>query len=736
MNDSWPAVRGELRFGADVGPPEAAHLVFVRSAAAHAAIVDIDTTAAAALPGVRGVFTASDLDLPPYCQIPGVDPELAQPPLALDEVRFVGQRIAAVVADSLARAYDAAELVDVVLQVREPVLDHRRSEQTVGRWDIGTAHQPAADDVSITLDVHNPRLAPSPIETTTVVAEPRSDGGLLVHAGAQLPAATHQDLSRDLGLAPERVRLIGPPMGGAFGAKTVGASPDLTVTAACALRLGHPVRLVEDRSSHLAVNHARDQHQTWTLVAGPGGELRHIALDATADGGAYVATGAMEPATTALMAAGCYRIESVHVQARAVLTNTAPTGPYRGPGRAEATAGLERAMDRLAAELDIDPIELRRRNLLRADDYPYTSACGAIYDAADPESTLDAALTEVGYVRWSRERSERRTTNGPFIGIGVSTWVDATGGYSAHQQSSLCVRPDGALSLAAGAAPSGQGHAVTFASQIAERLGLATEDVHLAAPDSDADIEFIGSFGSRSGQVVASSVDDAVSRFIDEARALAARHLEASVDDVVLMEGGRFGVAGVPRSALNLAELEQVGRADRPPADDTRSGLVAIGHFAQEQRTFPSGCHVAVVAVEPDTGAVKLQELVGVTDCGTIIHEVSAIGQAQGAMAQGAAQALFEEITYDSDGNLLTGTFTGYAVPAASEFPPLRVQFRPTPTDRNPLGAKGLGESGTVGAPAAVHNAVIDAVAHLGVQHIEMPCTPERVWTAITAAGG
>lgn len=728
-------LRGATGYGADVGPADAAHLVFVRSDVAHGDLLGVDVTGAVGLPGVLGVFTAADLDLPRYTQLPGFADELLQPPLAVDEVLYAGQRVAAVVARDLGSALDAAEAVVVDVDPRPPVLSLADATTTFGSWEVGERHEPRPDDVVVSLELHQPRVAPTPLEPTTACAVPGADGSLTFHVGAQMPTLTHQDLCTWLGLAPERIRVLGVPMGGAFGCKTVGGSPDLSVLAACALRLGRPVRFVEDRSANLAVNQARDQWQRWTLVAGPDGRLRHVDLDAVADAGAYLGTGAVEPATTVLMAAGPYRVPAAHVRARSVRTTTAPTGPYRGPGRAEAATGLERTMDVLAAELALDPVELRRRNLLGVDELPTTSACGAAYDAADHRATLDRALALAEADRWRAARDERRAAGDHLlVGVGVSTWVDGTAGSFTDQQSSLCLGPDGAVELMAGSASAGQGHARAFASLVGRRLGVDPSSVVVALPDSAGPVGSVGSFGSRSGQIVGSAVDRACDALLGQARLLAASLLEADPDDVVVHPDGRLGVAGVPDRALGLAELGRRSHELTTLPDGVEPGLASVGSFTQQGRTHPSGCHVAVVEVDAETGHVRLVRLVSATDCGTVLDEVAVTGQAQGGMVQGAAQALWEEIVYDADGNLATGNLAAYGIPSAAEVPALDVALCPTPTDRNPLGAKGVAESGTVGAPAAVVNAVVDALAHLGVRHVEMPCTPERVWSAVAAA--
>ena len=458
------------------------------------------------------------------------------------------------------------------------------------------------------------------------------------------------------------------------------------------------------------------------LTADRDGRMLGLHVDVIGNVGAYAWTGSVEPPTTARMVAGPYAIEHVHTRARSVLTNTVPTSPYRGPGRAEATLGLEQAVDLLARRLGVDPVELRRRNLLPAADGPTTVAGGLQLDAANFTATLDRAVALADIDRWRDEQAARRAAGDPReIGIGVATWVDVCASLC-MQGVDLRLDADGRVSLRAGTAPAGQGHATTFRDLVADRLGLGPATIRWVDPDTDEMTGWLGSFGSRTAPVSASAAAEAADVLRLRLVELTARLLEADPADVVVHDGDRLGVRGVPATALPLAEIARLAGDDRP----------AVHHvFDQGGGSTPSGCHVAVVEVDTETGRVVVERLVAATDGGTVLDPVGAAGQVEGGALQGVAQALFEEVVYDDDGNPLATNFADYGIPAASELPGITNEFVPTPSLRNPLGVKGIAESGMLGAPAACANAVVDALATRGVEHVQLPCTPEHVWLAV-----
>ena len=731
MGDREERLRGEICFPSDHLPDEVAHMVFVRAPVAHARVVDIDLTAAQLAPGVIAVVDAAELDISPMTGLDGIPSVFDEPPLARGTVRYVGERVVAVLAERLDQAVDAAELVDVRYEPLPIVLDPAHAAQPDApllfpdhgsnvalRWDHGdVAEQLAAAAVVITARTHNPRVSPCPLEANAVVAWPTADG-VALRLGTQMPSSTRDAIAAGLGLAPSAVHVEAPPMGGAFGGKTQGGHPDVAVTAALALRVGRAVRFVETRSENLVAMAARDHHHEVELAAAADGTLLALRLRATCDAGAYPTIGAIEPGKTMLLASGPYRIPAVEFHGISVATNKAPAGPYRGPGRAEAAAVLERTMDRLAAALDLDPVTIRRHNLLTAAELPHTSPTGATYDSGDHHRTLDRALELADHRATIIERDRRRHAGEtPLIGVGVSTYVDSTSWFRPGQSAGLCVRADGRVELVTDAADAGQGQDRAFVEVVRRVLPLPASTFVARAADGEA----IGSFGSRSIQLSGPAISTAAAELADRLRDLAAERFEAAPGDITIDAAGRFGVAGVPRSAVTLAEL--VAGTDPLPS--------ATAHHDQAAPTFPHGCHVSVVEVDPDTGLVRLIRHVAVTDCGTVVDRVGAAGQVVGASVQGIAQALYEEVTFDATGTPERTNLATYAVPSAAELPWIETAFAESPTPLNELGAKGVGEAGTVGAPPAVQNAVVDALAHLGVDHVEMPCTPERVWQAI-----
>lgn len=746
-------VTGRTRFGADRHLPDMLHLGFVGSPVAHGRLVGVDATEALGVPGVVAVLTAGDLGLAPFCQVDAFAAATRQPPLASGHVRHVGERVAAVLAIDEVALADALAAVSVEVDPLPAVVEPDAAtavgapqlhgdaapSNVVGEWRLGDpdatrdAFERAA--VTVRLELRQPRVCVAPLEGTTVLAVPEPGGALTVHVGAQMPAEVHGDLCRDLGLARQQLRVVGLPMGGAFGGKTTGGSPDISVPAACALRFGRPVRHIEPRGANLVAMQARDQRQTVELAADSDGRLLALRLRIRCPVGAYPATGALEPLKSLLLAPGPYRFESVDVSACSVVTNTPPTGAYRGPGRAESTAALERALDVLAARLGIDPVELRRANLLARHELPSTSVTGCVYDTADHHATLDAALALAEVGEWRRrQEAARAVPDGLQYGVGVSTWVDATAGFRADQAVRLWWVPEGRVQVAPGTASSGQGHASVFGELVASRLGVDATLVDVADPDTAVLADAVGSFGSRSAQVAGSAVAQGCDELVAVARRLAAHLLEAAPADVEHRGDGTFAVAGVPARSLTWAELVEasyrLGESGELPGG-VAPGLGVDGRFHQLDRTYPAGCHVAVVEVDPPTGAVRLVRLVSATDCGTVLHPAVAEGQLVGASVQGAAHALWEEVVFDDDATPLTSSLATYAMPSAAELCGVEVTFCGVPTSRNPLGVKGVAEAGTVGAPAAVQNAVVDALTHLGVEHVDQPCTPERVWRAI-----
>ncbi len=722
-------------------------MAVVRSPVAHGRIVDIDTEAAGSMPGVVGVFTASDLDLPPLAPgAPGADPVTARPILASDVVRFVGEPVAVVVAESPVVAADAAgevwvdvdplpavPTVEAALADGAPLLFPELGTNVVLTGGRGSDHDVLADaDVVVRGEFVNQRVAPVPMEPNSAAAVPVGDR-LEVWVGSQNVFIHQVVLSKTLGLDRDRLRVVVPDMGGGFGAK-VQPYPEQILTAALALRLGRPVRWQETRTENLVgMTHGRDQLQVVELGARRDGTVVGIRARLTQNSGAYTHFGAFLAFFTELMASGPYLIEGIDVTWRAVVTNTTPIHAYRGAGRPEATAMLERAMDLLAAELDLDPAEVRRRNFIPPDRFPYTTPTGARYDTGDYAAALDRVLALAGYGELRAEQARRRERGDRVqLGIGLSSYVEITAPAERNEWSSAEVHPDGSVTVTVGTSSHGQGHETAFAQITSELLKVPMERITVVQGDSDLVARGGGTMGSRSLQLGGAAVAEASEEVVEKARRIVAHLREAALDDVVLFDDGRIGVAGVPDTALSWGEIAALAADPANLPDGVEPGLTAASTIEQAEATFPFGTHLSVVEVDTVTGDVRLVGHTSVDDCGTILNRVLVDGQIHGGVAQGVGQALYEQVRFDEDANPLTANLTTYLVPTATTLPSFRVDHTVTPSDENPLGVKGVGEAGTIGATPAVQNAVIDAVAHLGIRHLDMPITPARIWEALT----
>ena len=525
-----------------------------------------------------------------------------------------------------------------------------------------------------------------------------------------------------------QVRMITPDVGGAFGAK-FGADPEQVVVAWIARQLGRPARWTETRFENLiAMTHGRAQRHTITIGGSRDGDVRAYRLEIVQDGGAYPRIGAILPFLTILMAVGPYAIPNAEAIGTSIATNTTPVGAYRGAGRPEATAALERAFDLFAAEIGMDPAEVRRRNLLPAFTEPHQTAFGALYDSGDYVAALDRALEAAGYADLRAEQARRREAGDTVqLGIGVSCYVEITGGGdeagAPQENATVEVHPDGTATILTGTSPHGQGHATAWAMIASEELGIPVENFTLKWGDTDLIPVGGGTGGSRSLQQGGAAVQQASRELIDVARERAAAALEASPGDLQFdVSRSAFAVAGDPEASVSLTELAAGER------------LFVHSVFTAPGATFPFGTHVAVADVDTETGKAVLRRVITVDDAGVVLNPLLAEGQRHGGIAQGAAQALLEEVVYDSDGNPLTASFADYPIVSATELPSFELASMETPTSYNPLGVKGIGEAGTIGATPAVQSAIVDAVAHLGVRHVEMPATPMRVWRAIQSA--
>jgi carbon-monoxide dehydrogenase large subunit len=729
----------------DLVLPGALHATFVRSDWAHARIVRIDGAAAAALPGTQ-VFTHAEIGLGRMASAfaAGIDERVQRPYLAADKVRYVGEIVAVVLTKSRELGVDAAELVEVEYEPLPVVIDPRDAlrDEVLLFEDVGTNvcfHQsPDAPDahlfddcaVRTTGTTVSQRVSVCPIEPRASAARLEEDGTLTVWMSTQTPHQDRDGLAEALGIDPDSVHVLAPDVGGGFGGK--GRSVEETLVAWLARETGRPVRWTETRSENMVgMAHGRGQVAEFELGGDRDGRIEALRLRIIQDSGAYAWIGVVLPTLTALMASGVYRIPKIEVEIDSVLTNATPTGAYRGAGRPEAAQMIERAIDLFAADVSLDPAEVRRRNFIPADAFPFTTASGAEYDCGDYARALELALETAGYETLRAEQAARRSNGDPrLLGIGLSTYVEITNGGPESEFGEVEITADGDAILRTGSFSHGQGHETTFAQIVAERLGLPLERVTVVKGDTNLVARGTGTYGSKSTQIGGVAARGAADEVVERAKLLAAEQLEADPADMVLETGeGIFHVAGAPEPALGWSELAlRMHEVDR--IDELRAQV----DFQAPLPTFPFGAHVAVVEVDSETGAARLLRLVAVDDAGRIINPMIADGQIHGGVASGIAQALHEEVAYDEDGNPLCSNFVSYCIPSAAEFPQFETVRMETPTPVNPLGAKGIGESGTIGATPAVHNAVIDALSHLGVRHIDMPVNGERVWRALAAA--
>jgi carbon-monoxide dehydrogenase large subunit len=569
-----------------------------------------------------------------------------------------------------------------------------------------------------------------PLEVRSAAAEVDPDGRVTAWLSTQVPHRDHFGLTATLGMDPGQLRVIAPDVGGGFGAKSAfGAEEALIVWLA--RHLGTAVRWTESRTeSMIALPHGRGQRLELTLGGTRGGRLLAYRIDILADAGAYPGVGAFLPNLTGLLSSGVYDIPRIEVEGRSVVTNTTPMTTIRGAGRPEAAQAIERMVDLFAAEIGMDPAELRRKNFIAKDAFPHQTASGAMYDSGDYEGALDLALRSVGYEDLRAEQQRRRDAGGTLeLGIGISSYTEITNPLGEEEYGEVEITPDGGAIVHTGSFSHGQGHETTFAMIAGERLGLPLEKITVVKGDTDDVPKGTGTFGSKSTQIGGLAARGAADDVVERAKGLVGDYLEASAADVVLDTAhGRFHVAGAPQPALSWSEL-----AERAAADGRLDELKAQHDF-QAPPTFPFGVHVAVVEVDVETGKVELDRLVAVDDAGTLINPLIAEGQVHGGVFTGVAQALYEEFVYDEDGNPLTTSLVGYAFPSTADLPGWEVVEMETPTPANELGVKGIGESGTIGSTPAVWNAVLDALAPYGVRHVDMPCNGENVWRALQEA--
>lgn len=761
---------GQGRYVGDVEVPGCLHARFVRSSEPHAEF-RVDASEAAEAEGVVAVYDFESLGGTMVEQRFVPDASFARGALSRGVARYAGEPVALVVAETLPAAHDAAEMVVVDY---EPLAVSMDAEVVFAREHGGgaggagegagdsvggetsarggdaerdapvllfpergsdtlkfRAHQeaPSHGETVVTVRLENNRMAVAPLESQAVLAEPHEDGKFTVWLSSQGPHENQRGFAASLGLEPADVRVISPWVGGGFGGKG-GWVPEHIAVARAAQLLGRPVRWLEDRTENLLSMHARHQIQYARLSVGRDGKIAALETHALADCGGYLEIGGLIVTATVMMAQGVYRIPQLRSAAGAACTNKAPTTAFRGAGRPQATCILERVMDVAAAETGIDPVEFRLRNLLQPEDFPVATPTGATYDTGDYAKTLNKAAELVDYAALRAEQAERRERGDTkLLGIGVCCYVEVTAGHGSEDYASVEVGEDGKVVLKAGTSSHGQGHETVFAMIVSDQLGVAMEDIVFVQSDTAEVPRGQGTGGSRSGQIGGSAVLGACEQVLEDARRLASHLLEADESDIVVAEGG-LAVAGVPAAKLSWAELAS---AAKDGAADLPDRLWAENDFKQDNATYPFGTHICVVEVDSETGKVEVLRHVAVDDCGVVMNPMIVEGQQHGGIASGISQALWEHIVYDDSGNPRTTNFAEYLFPSAAEFPQFEAHTTETPTDLNPLGAKGIGEAGTIGAIPAAHNAVIDALSHLGVRHLDMPLTPEKIWQAINA---
>jgi len=770
-------ITGAGSFLDDIKLPGMTHAVLVRSPYAHARIRRIDTSAAEKMPGVLGVFTGQDFmdvnPLPAAWQAAGVKNNAVTPRvLAVNEVHQVGDPVAVVVAEDRYLARDAADAVVVEYDPLPVVVDAKKAtepgapqlheeapnnivlEWTCGKDEATVDAALEQSEVRVSSHLINQRLIPTAIEPRGSIGkyDPATDEYTL-WATSQAPHVHRLLLGAFvLGVPEQKIRVISPDIGGGFGSK-IFLYYDMPLVLALSKKLGgRPVKFFEDRSeNYLTTTHGRDHITDIEIGATRDGKITALKVKTYANLGAYFSTVAAGIPTTLYgrMLAGCYKIPAIHCKVIAAYTNTAMVDAYRGAGRPEAAYVIERVCDLVAQATGIDPADVRRRNFIQPEDFPYDTGVGMLpYDSGDYEKALNRALELVGYEQLRQEQKARRERgDSKLLGIGLSSYVEVCGiapskwiglpgegwGAGLWESANVRVHLTGKVVVTTGSLPHGQGHETTFAQLVADELGIPYEDVEIQHSDTLGTPFGFGTYGSRSLAVGGVAIYRSLQKIKEKAKKLAAHLLEAAEEDIVF-ENGKFYVKGSPDSAKTFADIALAAHVayDLPPGMEPY--LDETTYYDPPNCTFPFGTHVCVVEVDRDTGEVKLLRYVAVDDVGNVVNPLIVDGQIHGGIAQGLAQALYEGAVYNDDGQLVTGTLESYAAPKAHMVPTYELDRTVTPSPTNPLGVKGAGEAGTIAATPAVANAVIDAVSHLGITHLDMPLTPERIWNAINQA--
>ncbi len=757
-------IRGKGNYVDDISLPGMLHLELLRSPFAHARIGSIDTSRAEALPGVVAVVTGELMAQHNLAWMPTLSGD-TQAVLATDKVRFQGQEVAAVVAESAYIAKDALELIDVEYEPLPPVTGPRQAleddaplirddkegqaSNLIYDWEAGdkeaTDRAFAEADKVVTLDTHYPRCHPAPLECCGCVADVNpATGKATIYMTSQAPHAIRTLFALVAGLPEQNIRVISPDIGGGFGNK-VPIYPGYVVATAASLLLGRPVKWIEDRTGNLiSTGFARDYHMHGELAV-KDGRITGLRTSLAADEGAFYADAQPSKFKIGLfhIVTGSYDIPAAHVEGRGAYTNKAPGGvAYRCSFRVtEASYLIERLVDVAAHELGLDPAEFRVQNFIKPDQFPYRSATGFVYDSGDYEQALRLALEKLGYEELRKEQAEARE-HGKLIGIGLASFTEVVGaghgkeydivGLRMFDSAELRVHPTGKAILKLGVKSQGQGHETTFAQIVAEELGIPYEDVEVQEGDTDNTPYGLGTYASRSTPVAGAATAVIARKLRDKARTIAAHLLEAAEDDLE-WDKGRFSVKGAPDRAKSIQDVAFAAYTDLP--DGLEAGLEGVHYYDPPNMTFPFGTYAVVVEVDRGTGAWKVRRVVAVDDCGVRINPMIVEGQIMGGLTEGFGIAAMELITFDEDGNCIGSNFTDYLLPTSWETPSFELGETVTPSPHHPIGAKGVGESATVGSPAAFVNAVVDALAHAGVRNLEMPVTSDKVWMALNEAG-
>ncbi len=761
-------ITGQATYVDDIKLAGMLHMAVLRSPYGHARILSISTDAVREHPGVVAVYTAKDLEglidnipiavpLPPHI----TEGMGRRGPLASEKVRFFGDPVAVVIADDRYIARDALDLIEIDYEPLPAAIDVEKAMQPGAPLlyekfgtNVGVSVHPdtaqidqvfqeveAKGGVIIKERLVNQRLAPSPMETRGVIAEYRkSDKTLTVWSSSQIPHLLRNYLAEQMHLPQHQVRVIVPEVGGGFGCK-LNIYPEESLTAFAAMKLARPVKWIEGRDENLAATiHGRDQIDYLEVAADQSGKVQGLKVGIVSDLGSYLQffTDAIAIAFTLPMISGCYDIPVTYGSCDVVFTNKAPTDAYRGAGRPEAAYLVERAMDLVAHKLGKDPADVRLTNFIRPEQFPHKVSTGALYDSGEYARALHKAMEMSDYAQLRREQAEKRA-KGEYMGIGISCYVEicgigpkGTAPFGMYESARMRIEQSGTVMVYTGASPHGQGEETTFAQIVGSEFGISAEDVVLLHGDTDSTPEGRGTYGSRTTAVGGTAVLQAAQRLKEKMKTIAAAMLEASTGDITF-EDGNFSVAGSPQKLVTFQQVAAAANTSNTLASGIEPGLETTAFFEPEACTFPFGTHICAIEIDKDTGEPTITRYIAVDDCGRQLNPMIVAGQVHGGIAQGVGQALFEEVVYSEDGQLLTGTFMDYAMPIAPELPSFELGHTETPTTVNPLGVKGVGEAGTIGSSPAVASAVADA---FNIPHVDMPFKSERLWRLVHQQNG